>query len=107
MESTYLKGRSHLEDRVFRLQTGDSFASVPMARTTHVVGNVLITAVDRHQIDVRASWIVHSFGIHGPLTRSGSYEYQLRQRDEVLRIARRKVTIIDEKLVGPVDVLHV
>src|SRR5262249_52265515 len=26
----YLKGRSHLEDRVFRLRTGDSFASVPM-----------------------------------------------------------------------------
>jgi 3-phenylpropionate/cinnamic acid dioxygenase small subunit len=103
----YLKGRVHLEDRVFRIETGESFASVPMARTAHVVGNVLITADEGEEIAARASWIVHSYGMHGGLTRGGWYEYRLRRQDGALRIARKKITMIDDKLVGPVDIFHV
>jgi 3-phenylpropionate/cinnamic acid dioxygenase small subunit len=103
----YLKGRQHLEDRVFRLETGDSFASVPMARTAHVVGGVMLQPSYGTEIAVRASWIVHSFGLHGPLTRGGWYEYRLRPVGAQLRIARKKITMVDDKLVGPVDIFHV
>lgn len=103
----YLKDRSHLEDRVFRLETGESFASVPMARTVHVVGGVTVDAVDNAEIRARASWIVHSYGIHGGITRGGWYEYTLRRGGDTLRIARKKITMIDDKLVGPVDFFHV
>ena len=103
----YLKGRAHLEDRVFRLETGESFASVPMARTAHVVGGVTVDAIEGAEIRARASWIVHSFGIHGGITRGGWYEYTLRRDGDSLRIARKKITMIDDKLVGPVDFFHV
>jgi 3-phenylpropionate/cinnamic acid dioxygenase small subunit len=103
----YLKGRASLEDRVFRIETGDSFASVPMARTTHVVGGVLVGASGVSGVEVRASWIVHSYGIHGGITRSGAYDYLLRDEAGVLKIARKKITMIDDKLVGPVDIFHV
>ena len=103
----YLKGRAHLEDRVYRLDTQDSFASVPMARTTHVVGGVMVDQAGEVEIRARASWIVHSFGLHGPITRAGSYEYTLRRDAQTLRIARKKITMIDDKLVGPVDFFHV
>lgn len=103
----YLKGRANLEDRVFRLETGESYASVPMARTTHVVGGVCVDAANERELEVSASWIVHSYGIHGGLTRGGSYVYTLRRVVEGLRIARKKVTMIDDKLVGPVDIFHV
>jgi hypothetical protein len=33
----YFKNRDGLEDRVFRIESGDSFATVPMDRTAHVV----------------------------------------------------------------------
>ena len=46
----YLKGRASLEDRVFRIESGDSFASVPMARTTHLVGTVML--IDRNGADI-------------------------------------------------------
>jgi 3-phenylpropionate/cinnamic acid dioxygenase small subunit len=103
----YLKGRHHLEDRVFRLETGESFASVPMARTAHVVGGVLVEALQGNDLPVSASWIVHSFGLHGGITRGGRYEYLLRQTSEGLRIARKKIVMIDDKLAGPVDFFHV
>ncbi|MFM9968971.1 MAG: aromatic-ring-hydroxylating dioxygenase subunit beta [Burkholderiales bacterium] len=103
----YLKGRAHLEDRVFRLETGESFASVPMARTTHVVGGVMVDDASESQITARASWMVHSFGIHGGITRGGWYEYVLRRSGETLKIARKKITMIDDKLVGPVDFFHI
>ena len=103
----YLKGRASLEDRVFRIESGDSFASVPMARTTHLVGNLLFRSAGEAAIEVRASWIVHSYGIHGGITRSGSYEYRLREEAGALKIVRKKITMIDDKLVGPVDIFHI
>jgi benzoate/toluate 1,2-dioxygenase beta subunit len=103
----YLKGRAHLEDRVFRIETGRSFASVPMDRTTHLVGNVMVTGVENGEVAARASWIVHSYGQRGALTRGGSYEYKLRREGDSLRIARKKIVMIDDKLVGPVDIFHV
>lgn len=103
----YLKGRSHLEDRVFRLETGESFASVPMARTAHVVSGVTVDETGDREIIARASWIVHSFGIHGGITRGGWYDYTLRRAGNGLLIAKKKITMIDDKLVGPVDFFHI
>ena len=103
----YLKGRAHLEDRVFRLETEDSFASVPMARTAHLVGGVMLDKAGDGEVKARASWIVHSFGLHGAVTRGGWYEYLLRRAPAGLKIARKKITMIDDKLVGPVDFFHI
>jgi 3-phenylpropionate/cinnamic acid dioxygenase small subunit len=71
-----------------------------------VVGGVLVGAAEGTGIAVRASWIVHSFGLHGGITRSGSYDYVLREEAGELKIARKKITMIDDKLVGPVDIFH-
>lgn len=103
----YLKGHAHLEDRVFRLETNDSFASVPMARTVHVVGNVLVTGNEGGIVTTRASWLVHTYDASGGLTRGGSYEHRLREEGGVLKIAAKKIVMIDDKLVGPVDFYHV
>ena len=78
-----------------------------MARTTHLVGTVMLIDGNDADIAARASWIVHSYGIHGGITRSGSYEYRFREEADDLRIAVKKIIMIDDKLVGPVDIFHV
>jgi 3-phenylpropionate/cinnamic acid dioxygenase small subunit len=78
-----------------------------MDRTTHLVGNMIVTGIENGEVAARASWIVHSYGQRGALTRGGSYEYKLRREDSGLRIARKKIIMIDDKLVGPVDIFHV
>jgi benzoate/toluate 1,2-dioxygenase beta subunit len=102
----YLRNRGHIEDRIFRIESRDSYASVPLDRTVHVVGNVLVDAVTDGEITAFANALVHSYGKKGGQTRASLYDYTLRRTPDGLRIARKKVTLIDERLEGPVDVYH-
>jgi 3-phenylpropionate/cinnamic acid dioxygenase small subunit len=102
----YLRDRGGLEDRVFRIETRDSYASVPLDRTVHVVSNVLIESERGDEIEATANCLVHTYGKKGSLTRGGLYDYTLRRVDGALKIARKKITFIDDRLEGPIDVYH-
>jgi 3-phenylpropionate/cinnamic acid dioxygenase small subunit len=102
----YLRNRGHIEDRIFRIESRDSYASVPLERTVHVIGNVLVDAVDGEEVSAFANALIHSYSRKGGQTRASLYDYILRQTGDGLRIARKKVTFIDERLEGPVDVYH-
>lgn len=103
----YLRDRGGLEDRIFRIETRDSYASLPLDRTVHVVGNVVIEKVDRDEVTALANCLIHTYGKHGGQTRASLYDYTLRrQTDGSLRIAKKKITLIDDRLEGPVDVYH-
>ena len=102
----YLRNRGGLEDRVFRIETRDSYASVPLDRTVHVVSNILIEAETAHEIEVTANCLVHTYGKKGSMTRGGRYDYSLRRVGVALKIARKKIVFIDDRLEGPIDVYH-
>lgn len=102
----YLRNRGHIEDRVFRIESRDSYASTPLDRTVHVVGNVLVESVSGDEIAASASALVHSYGKKGGQTRASLYDYLLRRTDDGLKIARKKITFIDDRLEGPVDIYH-
>jgi 3-phenylpropionate/cinnamic acid dioxygenase small subunit len=102
----YITSRSGLEERIFRIESRDSFASLPLDRTTHLTTNVLLTGGDSEQLEVAANWLVHSVGSRGEATRGGRYRYTLRRIGGALRIAKKVTVMIDEKLEGTVDVYH-
>lgn len=103
----YLRNRGGLEDRIFRLESRDSYASLPLDRTVHVVGNVLIENITGDEILAFANCLVHTFGKHGGQTRASLYDFTLRRVDKgSLKIARKKITFIDDRLEGPIDVYH-
>ena len=102
----YLRNRGGLEDRVFRIETRDSYASVPLDRTVHVVSNILIESETGHEIEVTANCLVHTYGKKGSMTRGGLYDYTLRRVGGALKIARKKIVFIDDRLEGPIDVYH-
>jgi len=56
----YLRNRGGLEDRVFRIESRDSYASVPLDRTVHVVGNVLVTDEKDDEVEATANCIIHT-----------------------------------------------
>jgi benzoate/toluate 1,2-dioxygenase beta subunit len=105
----YSESRLGLEERVFRIESEDSFASMPPDRTTHITSNILVTgAADGNDtVEVSATWMVHSYGVHGTATRGGRYYYTLRRMEGGLLIARKTTILIDEKLEGPVDFYHI
>ena len=46
------------------------------------------------------------YGKKGSLTRGGLYDYTLRRTADGLRISRKKITFIDDRLEGPIDIYH-
>jgi 3-phenylpropionate/cinnamic acid dioxygenase small subunit len=103
----YLKGKQHLLDRVYRIETGDSFASLPMDRTTHLITNIRIDTITPLQADVKSNWLVHSYGLRESQNRGGFYEFQLININDQIKISQKKIILIDDKLVGPIDIFHI
>ena len=102
----YLRNRGGLEDRVFRIESRDSYASVPLDRTVHVVGNVLVEEEAGDEVQATANCIVHSYGKKGSLTRGSLYDFTLRRVEGELKICRKKIVFVDDRLEGPIDVYH-
>ena len=102
----YLRNRGGLEDRVFRIESRDSYASVPLDRTVHVIGNILIERIENDVVEASANCLVHTYGKKGSSTRGGLYDFVLRRNGGVLKIARKKITFIDDRLEGPIDIYH-
>lgn len=104
----YYADRSGLEDRVFRLRTGMSSASVPLPRTSHLVGNVQAQKQDDGDFAVSASWQVTYFKHKKTHFFAGHYEYLLRPQDDGgLRIARKKIIVINDLIPEVLDFYHV
>ncbi len=102
----YLKDRGRLEDRVFRIESRQSWASLPLDRTVHVIGNVLVERAEGDAVEATANCIVHVYGKKGAQTRGSRYDFAFRRIDGALRIARKKIVFIDDRLEGPVDIYH-
>ncbi len=102
----YFRNRGGIEDRVFRIESRDSYASLPLDRTVHIVSNILVAGVDGDEISATANCLVHSFGKHGAQTRASLYDFKLRKTEAGLKIILKKITLIDDKLEGPVDIYH-
>ena len=102
----YCRDRGGLEDRVFRIEAEDSFASVPLERTVHVVSNVLLHGEKDELIEASSSWVTHAYGIYGGFTIAGLSDYSLRRVGGQLRIARKRTILIDDKLEYALDVYH-
>ena len=102
----YLRNRGGLEDRVFRIESRDSYASVPLDRTVHVIGNILVERADGEAVEATANCLVHTYGKKGAATRGSLYDFAFRRIDGALKIIRKKITFIDDRLEGPIDIYH-
>lgn len=104
----YITSKGGLKDRIFRFASGDSYASAPLPVTSHVVGTVLVEQEDEAGVQVCASWICVTMDARrGPVMRGGRYEYLLRRTPAGLRIARKKIIMLDQLIDGTVDVYNV
>lgn len=105
----YFKDRTGLEDRVYRINTRDSYASTPMPRSAHIIGNVLVLSRTADRVDATCSWTVHQYADRkGPRSHGGRYDYTLaREADGDLKIARKHITFLNDRVDIPLDVYNV
>lgn len=102
----YYKGRRNLEDRVMRLTSGLSVASLPLPRVVHQVTNVLVLEADQDAATVSAAFTCHRFDVRMNRTDCffGRYEYQLVRQDGAWLIARKKITLLNDTVPTVVDI---
>src|SRR5215510_9303331 len=105
----YYSSRAGLEDRVWRLQSGLSAASSPLTRTCHLITNVRIADLVDGQPQVASHWQVQ---IYRPERQQSFayfsfYEHGLRLEGEHLRIARKKIVLLNDVVESVLDINHV
>lgn len=100
--------RTELEARIFRIESEDSYASMPLPQTSHVVTCTGIQAVTNRLIQAKANWMVHYFWrTKGAFVRAGRYEYELREDCDSFLIVLKKIFIHDDRVVGPIDIYNI
>lgn len=97
--------RAGLEDRVWRVRSGLSAASVPLPRTSHIVGSVCLVQAEPDQALVHAAWSCHRLDLRGAQVQTlfGRYEHHLRRTADGWRIAGKKVVLMNECIPTMID----
>ena len=100
--------RHELEARVFRIESDDSYASMPLPHTVHIVACTGAQRSNRGTITAQANWIVHSFWrTSGAVLRAGRYEYELEPRQDEFKIKSKKVFLHDDRVIGAIDLYNI
>lgn len=102
----YYKGRSGLEDRVFRIRTGHSSASTPLPRTSHITANPRIEKTEAG-FRVTARWMASAFRKGASVTYFGSYLYRLVDDAQGLRIAAKKIVLCNDLISTSLDIYNI
>ncbi len=100
--------RRNLAARIFRVEGGDSYASMPLPLTVHLVTGISVSSSAEDIAEVRANWLVHSFlRTSGAILRAGRYEYRLRQIGTDFKIVQKKIFIHDDSITGAIDFYNI
>jgi 3-phenylpropionate/cinnamic acid dioxygenase small subunit len=100
--------RTELEARIFRIESEDSYASMPLPQTSHVVTCTGVQTLERGMVKAKANWMVHYFWrTKGAFVRAGRYEYDLREDGGTFQIVLKKIFIHDDRIIGPIDIYNI
>ncbi len=102
----YFAGRAGLEDRIVRIRTGQSPASSPLPRTTHLLGNVIqLEPPTSEEIRLRHSWVCHVYFVRSRDTHAffGHSEVTLACPSEQWLIARKKIVMQNDHIPTMLD----
>jgi 3-phenylpropionate/cinnamic acid dioxygenase small subunit len=103
----YYDSRSGLEDRVSRIVEGSSAASNPLPRTCHIVSTIRIEEEKGNDVRVGSSWMVHEFRSGKTQTFYGWYDHLLRFDGDKVRIAKKKVVVVNDVIPHVLDIYNI
>jgi benzoate/toluate 1,2-dioxygenase beta subunit len=103
----YYPDRSGLEDRVFRIKTERSSASMPETRTGHNVHNVELLAERGDEVDLRYNF--HTLSHRYKVTDQyfGTVFVTLRKAGDGFLISRKKIVLKNDYIRQIIDIYHV
>jgi benzoate/toluate 1,2-dioxygenase subunit beta len=103
----YYPNKGGLEDRIFRIKTERSSASMPEPRTAHNINNVEILEENDEEIKVRFNWHTLSFRYKVTDQFFGTSFYTLKKIDDSFLISDKKIIIKNDYIRQVLDVYHI
>lgn len=89
--------RSRIALRIKQFHTGKRFSQTPRSRLRRIVSNVEILEQDDTQIRVTANAMVFESQTRGDTIWASRNEYTLRREGDVLRMAQKKVILVNNE----------
>jgi benzoate/toluate 1,2-dioxygenase subunit beta len=103
----YYPNRDGLEDRVFRIKTERSSASMPEPRTSHLIANVEVLADRGDELDVRYNFHTLSHRYKATDHYFGTTFVTLRKTGGDYLIARKKIVLKNDYIRQVIDIYHI
>lgn len=102
----YYPNKGGLEDRVFRIKTERSSASLPEPRTLHSIANIEVLEKGNDEIKLRYNWTTLSYRYKTVDTFFGTSFYTLKKEGDNFLIYNKKVILKNDYIRQVVDVYH-
>ena len=103
----YYPNREGLEDRVFRIKTERSSASLPEPRTSHNISNIEVLSQAGDRIELRFNWHTLSHRYKTTDSYFGTSFYTLDLRGEQPLILAKKVVLKNDYVRQVIDIYHI
>ena len=100
----YYASRSGLEDRIFRIETERSSATIPDTRWNRSISNVEILKQDEKSVEVCFNWTTHTYRYHITDVYFGTAQYLLDTSGAKPRIKRKYVVLKNDYIHHVLDV---
>ena len=103
----YYPSRQGLEDRVFRIKTERSSATMPSTRTSHNISNVEIEGEEGGVCTVRFNWHTLSHRYKANYSHFGMSRYVVDFNGETPKILNKYVVLKNDYINQVIDIYHI
>lgn len=103
----YYPNREGLEDRVFRIKTERSSATMPETRTTHNITNMEILEQRDGEVDIRFNWHTLAHRYNTINSNFGTSFYTIKEANGELIILAKKIVLKNDYIHQVIDIYHI
>jgi benzoate/toluate 1,2-dioxygenase beta subunit len=103
----YYPNRQGLEDRVFRIKTERSSATMPDTRTSHNIANIELLSLEGQVATVRFNWHTLSHRYQTDYSYFGMSRYKIDFSGDAPKILDKYVVLKNDYIHQVIDVYHI
>ncbi|MNG06968.1 2-halobenzoate 1,2-dioxygenase small subunit [compost metagenome] len=96
-----------MEDRVFRIRTERSSATLPDTRTNHMISNIEILEENEEEVKIRFNWNTFSFRYNTLDQFFGVSFYTMKKEEDSFLITNKKVILKNDYIRQVLDIYHI
>lgn len=103
----YYPSKDGLEDRVFRIRTERSSATIPVTRTSHNLSNIEIISQENGIVKVEFNWLTLSHRYNKDFTYFGRSTYTIDFSSEKPKITKKYVVLKNDYIPTVIDIYQI